>query len=317
MPAPEEAEAVGRHAVTDGAEARRVYAMAIMIIGSVVISFGGLLIRSMEQADVWHIVLYRAMSLMGAITIFLLFQYRGRMVSQVLKIGRPGIAAGLCLAAASITFLHSMTTTTVANTLFMLGSIPFFTAIMAYFFLKEKLQRETVITMIVAGGGIAVMLGDGIGGGSTFGNVMALITAVSFAGYAVLVRYNRAVDMLPTLLVSTPILITIGVIMKFDALSIPVWDMARCFLLGAGMSGVANFFFVIASRHLVAAEVTLFMLLEFALGPIWVWLFVGEIPTSLTALGGILVMSAVALRAVIQLRRARRMKRKPVPIGVP
>lgn len=302
---------------TTGPESRRAFAMAIMVVGSTIISFGGLILRNIEQADVWHLVLYRAIALMGAVTVILVFRYRGQTITKIGMVGKPGLLAGGCLVIASIAFMHSITTTTVANTLFMLCAIPFFTAIMARFFLGEKLRRETMITMMVAGCGVSVMLGDGVGGGSLFGNAMALITALSFAGYAVIVRYNRAVDMLPTLLVSTMILIAIGFVMRFDNLAIPLRDMMLCFLLGAGLSGVTNCLFIIASRHLVAAEVTLFMLLEFALGPVWVWLFVGESPTRLTVMGGVLVMAAVVVRAAIQLNQSRRMKRRPVPIGAP
>ena len=61
--------------------------------------------------------------------------------------------------------------------------------------------------------------------------------------------------------------------------------------------------FIIASRHLIAAEVTLVMQLEFVFGPIWVWLFVSEVPTQLTILGGSLVLGAVLVRAIVELRR--------------
>ncbi len=60
--------------------------------------------------------------------------------------------------------------------------------------------------------------------------------------------------------------------------------------------------FIVASRYVVAAEVTLFMLLEFALGPVWVWLFVDEVPTVWTFVGGVLVIASVSLRAVLELR---------------
>jgi drug/metabolite transporter (DMT)-like permease len=74
--------------------------------------------------------------------------------------------------------------------------------------------------------------------------------------------------------------------------------------------------FIFASRHLVAAELTLFMLLEFALGPIWVWVFINEVPTDLTVLGGLVVILSVAIRALFELRRSTpRLKRgRPSPI---
>lgn len=277
-----------------------------MIVSSIVISFGGLTVRSIEQADPWQINLYRSLALMSAILLILLFQYRGRTVTHVRGIGRAGILGGVLLAIAGITFLQSLTHTTVANTLFILSAIPFFTAGLARVFLKERLQRATLITMVVAAGGILVMLAEGFGIGSAYGNVMALITAFCFANFAVIVRRNRQVDMLPTLLVSGVIIALTALVVSIDDLGITLHDLLLCFLWGGVLSGFANWMFIVASRHLLAAEVTLFMLLEFAVGPIWVWLFVGEVPTQWTLIGGTLVIAAVAVRALIERGRSTR-----------
>lgn len=302
----------------DSGESKRAIAMMAMVVGSVVISFSGLVIRSLEQADGWHISFYRAIALMSAVFLTLLFQYRRAVFTRIKSIGRPGLIGGACMSIASITFMQAMTTTTVANTLFMLGSIPFFTALLARLILGEALKRETVVTMLVAGCGIALMLGDGLGGGSLFGNSMAFVTAIAFAGYAVVVRYNRSVDMLPTLLVSTVlVIIVLGIVRSEKLLDVPLYDIVLCFMLGSCMSWAVNWLFIFASRHLAAAEVTLFMLIEFALGPIWVWLFVSETPTAMTVLGGVLILGAVGVRAVIQLNRVRRLRRRPVPITSP
>jgi drug/metabolite transporter (DMT)-like permease len=144
---------------------------------------------------------------------------------------------------------------------------------------------------------------------------MALVTAFGFAGFAVIVRHNRRIDMLPTMLVSAALIALVALAVRFDDLGITLKVLLLCLLWGGVLSGFANWMFIIASRHLVAAEVTLFMLLEFALGPVWVWLFVGEQPTEWTIIGGILVIGAVALRAGIELKgRGRRFRRgRPSP----
>lgn len=283
---------------------RRGYAMGLMVACSVVISFGGLIIRSMEVADAWQINFYRSISLIGAISVILLFQYRRNTFSHIRKIGRPGLFGGALLAAAGITFVQALTNTTVANTLFTLSAIPFITAALARIFLKEQIQRATVITIFVAALGIFIMIAEGVGIGSVYGNVMALATAICFSGFTVIIRHNRGIDMLPTLLVSGLLIAVIALVVRADDLAIPLHDILLCFLWGGLLSGFANWTFIIATRHLVAAEVTLFMLLEFALGPIWVWLFVGETPTRWTLVGGALVIAAVAIRTVIELRSA-------------
>ena len=220
------------------------------------------------------------------------------------------------LAGAGICFLQAITNTTVANTLFTLSAIPFFTAAFAWLFLQEPLRPSTLLTMVFAALGIGVMMLDGLGGGSLYGNLMALSTALCFSGFAVVVRRHRGVDMLPTLMISGLLIIPIAIAMRWGDLVIPVHDILLCFLLGGVLSGIGNALFITASRHLAAAELTLFMLLEFALGPIWVWIFINEVPTGLTVTGGTIVILAVTVRALFELQRstARLRRGRPSPM---
>ncbi len=284
--------------------------MGLMVASSVLISFGGLIMRSMEAADAWQINLYRSLAFMAAVALILLLRYRRDTIVRARAIGRLGLLGGALLAVAGIAFLQALTHTTVANTLFTLSAIPFITAGLARVLLKERLRRATLVTMLVAALGIFVMVAEGFGLGSGYGNAMALLTALCFSGFAVIVRYNRRIDMLPTLLVSGAIIAAVTLAARYDDLGVSLNDLLLCFLWGGVLSGLANGMFVAASRHLVAAEVTLFMLLEFALGPVWVWLFVNEVPTVWTLVGGVLVIASVTLRAILELRdRGQPLKR--------
>ena len=246
---------------------------------------------------------YRALSLMVAVTLILAIQYRRMAITHVILIGWPGIAGGVMLTGAAICFLQSMTHTTVANTLFILGAIPFFTAALAWVFLRERPTRATLWAMMIAFSGITVMLGEGFGAGSAYGNLMAMGTAICFSVYTVIVRRNRHVNMLPALLVSTVLIVLVAGVTRYGSLTIPMDDLVLCILWGGVLSGFTSVCFIVASRHLAAAELTLFMLLEFALGPIWVWLFMNEIPSRWTLLGGSLVVVAVITRALVELRQ--------------
>lgn len=298
------------------ARPRRAFAMALMVISSVGISFGGLILRNIDDADVWQINFYRSLALVFTVMLIMLFRYRGQTVQKVWQIGRPGLIAGALLAGAGIAFLQAITNTTVANTLFTLSAIPFLSAFLAWLFLRETLQRSTLVTMLAAAAGVAVMLAEGVGSGSFYGNAMALGTALLFSSYAIIVRQNRTIDMLPALLVSGLLIVLVAGVLRWDDLGISTRDLLLCLLLGGGLSGIANALFIAASRHLVAAELTLFMLLEFALGPIWVWIFINEVPTEWTIVGGAIVILAVVLRSLFQLRqdfaRLQRGRNSPV-----
>ena len=190
--------------------ARRLIALGLMAAGSTAISFGGLVIRNIEQADGWQLVFYRAIGMLISVSIILMLRYRRHTIFRIRDIGWPGVFGSLLVATASISFVQSVTHTTVANALFMLCAIPFISAALALLFLKEVIPVRTVLTMVIAAVGILVMLGEGLDSGAMFGNLMGLLTAVSFAIYAVIVRWRRDIDMLPVLVLSSSIIISVS-----------------------------------------------------------------------------------------------------------
>ena len=288
-------------ASTHSIDSRRGYALLLIVVGSIVISFGGVIQRNIEFADPWQVSFYRSLGMLLAAALIIIVQYRHRLYRTLVGIGGLGFAGGLLTCTAGITFVQALAHTTVANALFILGSIPFFAALFARIFLGEKLRTTTLLTMIAAAIGLGIMVARGVSVGSGFGNAMALITAVSFAMYAVIVRYKRKIEMVPVMILGSVLVMIVAAVVKSGELSIPMRDILLCLFWGGCLSGFVNWMFIIASRHLAAAEVTLIMLLEFSLGPLWVWIFVGEVPSAWTIAGGGLVIVAVALRAVFEL----------------
>jgi len=292
-------------------DSRHGYAILIMMAGSIAISFGGLVQRNIEIADAWQTIFYRSLGMLIGMVFIIAVQYRGRVLSTVTGVGQLGLLGGALLSVAGITFIQALTHTTIANALFILGAIPFFAALFARLFLGEKLRRTTMFTMLGAAAGLGIMVVQGINAGSGFGNAMALVTAVSFALYAIIVRYKRQTEMLPVMLISSAIVIPVTLLVKSGDMVIPLRDILLCLFWGGCLSGFVNWAFIVASRHLAAAEVTLIMLLEFALGPLWVWMFIGETPTLWTVLGGCLIIMAVALRAIFELINKPRPEQTP------
>ena len=279
----------------------RKLAILLVCSGYVVASFSGLIVRLLEVGPM-VMNFYRALFLMCAVMILLAIRHRGAAVVRVIGVGWPGLLAGMMLAVTVITFIQSLTHTTVANTLFVLGAIPFVTAALAWMFLSERPNSATLVTMAIAFGGIVIMIGEGFTVGSAYGNVMAVLATLCFAIYAVLVRRYRQIDMLPAILISTFIIMAVVALMRQGELEISRQGLLLCLLWGGVMSGFTSAVFIFASRHVVAAELTLFMLLEFALDPVWVWLFINEIPSRWTLVGGVLVISALVGRSLSEFR---------------
>lgn len=277
---------------------KRLLSILLMTIGSVAISFNGLVLRNIETADDWTIIFYRALSFSFTIFIYLLFIHKKRIFKKIIQIGISGLIGGFVLGISNVCFILSMTTTSVANTVFTISLIPFITALFSLLILKEKLAQITVYTMIVAFFGVLIMFYGSLKIGELWGNMLALMTAISFSIYTIIIRSNKNIDMLPCLLISGIMAMGLTSFQNVGSLQISTHDFFLCFLLGGVLSGFVNCCFVFATRHLIAAEVTLFFFIEIALSPFWVWLFLNEIISPNTLTGGIIILISILIRAL-------------------
>ena len=277
---------------------KRLLSILLMTIGSVAISFNGLVLRNIETADDWTIIFYRALSFSITIFIYLFFIHKKRIFKKIIQIGISGLFGGFVLGISNVCFILSMTTTSVANTVFTISLIPFITALFSLLILKEKLAQITVYTMIAAFFGVLMMFYGSLKIGELWGNMLALITAISFSIYTIIIRSNKNIDMLPCLLISGIMAMGLTSFQNVGSLQISTHDFFLCFLLGGVLSGFVNCCFVFATRHLIAAEVTLFFFIEIALSPFWVWLFLNEIISPNTLTGGIIILISILIRAL-------------------
>ena len=283
----------------------RKLSILLLITGSVGISFGGLIMRNINNADPWQIAFYRALAFLFSITLILFHRYRFAIVTNIKKTGYPGMTGGFFLMLANLLFIQSFANTSVANTLFTLSSIPFITAILAFIFLKEKISLRTIITMFFAFIGIFIMIKDGLETGGFYGNIIALSCAFSFSIFVIIIRKYKSIDMMPASLISSVLLLTVSFVTSLGNINIPIQDILLCFLWGGVLSGFVNSVFIFSTRFLLASEVTFFMLLEFSLGPFWVWIFLNETISQETLYGGIIVMGSVAVYSFFEITMSK------------
>jgi len=268
-------------------------------------SVNGLLLRSVEAANEWQLVFYRSASLALSLAIVFLLVHRTNAWTELKRLSGVSIAGGVALSVTNTGFIWSVQHTTVANTMFVLGAIPFFTAILAWLFLGERVAGKLWGTIGLAMAGVLIMVGDGIGTGNAFGNAIAVLTAFGFATYVVILRRGRTTDMLPIVVLSGMLSAGVAAAMVQLDLSVPVRDAGLMIVWGAGLSALVHFLFTFGSRHVQGAELSLMALLEFALAPIWVLVVFDERPTALTLVGGTLVMAAVLAQAGPAFRKDR------------
>tara|TARA_B100000686_G_scaffold316586_1_gene364545 strand:- start:234 stop:668 length:435 start_codon:yes stop_codon:yes gene_type:complete len=118
---------------------RRNLSILLLIAGSIGISFGGLIIRNINSADLWQIAFYRELAFLFSITLVIFHQYRLEFVTKIKNIRFPSIAGGFLLMTANLLFIQAIGKNSIATVLFTLNSIPFISAILAFIFLKGPL----------------------------------------------------------------------------------------------------------------------------------------------------------------------------------
>jgi drug/metabolite transporter (DMT)-like permease len=282
----------------------RTLGLVLMTGAGLAWSSGGLLVRSLSFNDGWEIVFWRSLFLLPCLAIAVMAFHRGHLLRPVLQVGRGGLLAGLLLAVQFFCFLLAVTRTTVAETLVTMSVSPFVAALVAWALLGERVPLRTLIAMGVGFSGIAVMFAGSLGSGALVGNLIALGVPLAFAGQLVaLRRQDNTVDMLPTVLIAG--LISVPLALPFAwPIEATGRDLVVLAIMGAFQLAFGCALMTVAVRHLPAAEIGLFALLETILGPIWVWIAYGERPTDLALLGALVVVGALTANALLGLRRA-------------
>jgi drug/metabolite transporter (DMT)-like permease len=274
----------------------------------------GLGIRMIEDAVVWQILLYRSI----AMSLFLYAVIRVRSGEspfvQVRRTGFPSVIAGLSLVAAYSGGIYSIQNTSVANAMLLFATAPFMAAVLGWIILRERVRAATWVAIAVAIGGIAIMVADKSGSVALKGSLAALGSAFGFAVFTVALRWGRTGEMLPSVFLSGlfAIVVTFGICQLSGLpVALSLNDGAISMGMGVFQVGAGLILYTLGSRSLPAAELALLSLAEVLLGPLWVWLFLGETASLNTLIGGAVLLAAIVGNAVSGKRR------KPPPITAP
>jgi drug/metabolite transporter (DMT)-like permease len=283
--------------------ALRLRAVLFMLIACVAWSGAGLTVRMMSLSDSWEIVFWRSFFMMLFLAGVLLARYGRGAAASIAAVGRAGAIAGFFLSLTFVCFITALSMITVANALVIMSISPFLSALFGRLLLKEHIAAQTYAAMSVALIGIVVMFADSLQTGGLIGTLIALGVPLAFSANLLVLRSaGTSVDMVPTVFIAGVLscLMTLPLAWPFGATHT---DLALLAFMGMGQLGLGCLLMTIATRHLSAAEVSLLGLLEITLGPIWVWLGVGERPSDLALVGGLIVLAALVGNELVGRRR--------------
>ncbi|NLW56932.1 MAG: EamA family transporter [Firmicutes bacterium] len=227
------------------------------------------------------------------------------------KLNRSLVQWGAALAYAMtvILFVVANKLTTSANVILLQYTAPVYGAIFAWFILGERTTWLDWLTIVIVFSGMGLFFKEELAPGAFWGNILAVLSGVSFALVAVLLRKQK--DGLPVESVLLGNLITAVVAIPFMRGPYPdLSGWGALVFMGLIQLGLSYILYTQALKHVTAMEGILIPLLEPILNPIWVLLFTGEKPGSWALVGGAIVLVAVTARSIISTFQETR-RRKP------
>ena len=272
----------------------------LAFIGVMLLTPDSLLIR-LITVDTWSLLFYRSL-IPGLFLLLCLIVYtRKNFFKFFFNAGKFGLLNSVFITASNIFFILALQNTNVANALVMVSLVPLIAAIISFIFLKEKLDIITNTAIFLCLIAVIFIFYDSIGSGRILGDIFGILTAVAVAGSLVIIRSAPTKNFIPSYVMGklgtalfASLLVTSFVIGSLD--------LSYIFL----MIFTVGFSFILitfAPRFISASEVGLFFLLETALGPIWVWWFISEVPSFNTIVGAIFIVFIIFLHSVYMLKK--------------
>lgn len=279
------------------------WGVAYVALSALLWSLSGLFMRSIET-DLMTILFLRG--IVSGTTVFLLFLVieRRNAWNTLLAMRWPTFAAALLSALSMIFGLGALYYTSIADSMVIYATVPFLTAGAAYMFIGEKPTRTTIIASAIAFAGVIYMVADTQGGGSLLGKGLAVMMSLAVAGLAIVMRKHREVQMLPAM-AGSAWLCSLLTVWFSHPLSIGGSDVVLILLFGIVQNGLGLALYTFGAKHIPAVDASLLTSLEVPLTPLWVWIFMNEVPSHSTQIGGAVVLAALFGHMFTELRRNR------------
>ena len=273
----------------------------LAFIAVMLITPDSILIR-LSNIETWGMLFYRGAIPFVVVLIGLIFFYKNKLFKALINIGYPGIFYVISFSICNITFIISIQNTNVANTLVMIAMAPMLSAILGSIFLKEVPDSKTWVAIIITLIAVTYIFHDSIEMGNFYGDLFGIITAFGLACNAVIARYAKNRDLVPSAVIGK-LCVAVFAFFFVDTFALVDTDLIFIPLMCVMCVAIPFVLVTIAPRFIPAEEVNLFFLLETIIGPFWVWLVINEQPSIETIQGGVVIILTIAIHSFLKLKK--------------
>ena len=281
-------------------------AIPVVLIAGIIWSFGPLVVRYMDDPHLvpWQYIFGRGLTIFIVLNLYLFFEEGKNFYKNYFKIGYSGVIGGTGLGIAMISFIYSITNTSAAVTLLCLAAMPFFTALLGFLFLREKISLNVWISIVLATIGIVIIAMGNTATTSIVGLIFGLTSSIGFSVFSVSLRWRKETPKFTTVAFAGFFCFTLATIFILSN-NQPFFSTSyngTLFSLHGVLVCFGLILYSIGSKAIPAAELTLLSLTEVIGGIFWVWLplfGINEIPSTNTIIGGFFLFISITYYSLI------------------
>ncbi|XPV82284.1 MAG: DMT family transporter [Halarcobacter sp.] len=212
------------------------------------------------------------------------------------------LLCGILMGSANIFFIWAIKSTTAANVVLIIGTGALFTSFFAYLFYREKIKLNVLIASFFLFIGLFIIFNDKIGAGNLKGNLLALLCTMTFSlSFVLMSKYTRINRIAITAM--TGISLATMAYFVSDTINIDFYNLCVVGVMGLIITPFSRVLIFNGTKFINASEVSLLMIIETVMGPIWVWMFLKEVPSSYTFIGGAIILLTLIINSIYSIRK--------------
>ncbi len=274
----------------------------IILATALLWSTAGVLIKSIPWGSL------SILSLRGLITVSVLLALRvwkiRRGKARPVRFTRYNVGAGVAMFATSALFLAANKLTTAANAIVLQYIAPILILLFTALVQKRRPSKAEILLTVLVFLGCVLAFSDKLGGNGLLGDTLAILAGFCFAAL-ILLSQNKNTQAEDGQIIGCGASFLFGLpfLLTDPAVTFAPDAAAAMLALGLLQYALPSILFAKGVKLTRPVSASIILTVEPIMSPVWVFLFLGELPGTLAILGFVLVISAVTLQSLLPLLR--------------
>ncbi len=276
--------------------------VTFVLIATLGWSLSGVFVRLLPGLDGWQINCWRGYWMSVALLVYLLAVYGRGTLAKFREVPPVALAAAAgFFTLGSTLYVTSLTMVSTAVISVIGATSPLFTGLLSPWITGERPGLVAWIAAILALAGVGVIAWDGLEAGRWLGILVSVCVPIAFAGQTLTLRRYRGVDMVPAICVGGFATFFITGSLGFLAghagggFDVAPRDVLLLSAMGLLQLAIPLIFYAKGAKSVPAITLSLIVMLDAVINPLWPWLAVGETPERAAFIGGSIIVGAVLI----------------------